>query len=228
MSWKIKGESVTYNLNDISQTELLINLNAANAESYNGSGTTWTDLSGNNRNGTIVGSPSWDGQSFDITSDSTYISLDSYSHGIEDFTYSILVKFDAFDTYDTLFENGAFADCGPLFRVQSRTSIAVYTESGLSGTFTWNPSINNWYNVVYRRSGSTNSLFVNGVLTGPEFTNQTNISLANANMWLMRSQHSGNQFTNGKIGQFALYTRALNKSEIESNYNYLSSIFTFN
>ena len=53
-----------------------------------------------------MGSPSWDGQSFDIISDSTYISLDSYSHGTDDFTYSIWVKFDAFDSYDTLFANG--------------------------------------------------------------------------------------------------------------------------
>lgn len=226
MAFRIKGSSgVTFSTDGIVQGNLLIHLNSANPASYGGSGTTWIDLSGNDRNGTLVGSPSWDGQSFDITSDSIYISLDSYSHNTNDFTYSMWVKFDAFDSNDTLFENGAYGDCGPLVRVQSRTSIAVYTESAVVGTFTWNPSINNWYNVVYRRSGSTNSLFVNGVLTGPEFTNQTNISLANANMWLMRSQHSGNQFTNGKIGQFALYTRALDITEIESNYNYLSSTF---
>ena len=226
MSWKIKGESVTFTTDDIAQTDLLVNLNATNPSSYNGSGTTWTDLSVNNRDGTIVGSPSWDGQSFDITSDSTYISLDSYSHGTNDFTYSIMVKFDAFEGNDTLFENGYWGDCGPLFRVQNRTSIAVYIESGLRGTFTWNPSVDTWYNVVYRRSGSTNSLFVNGELTGPEFTNQTNISIANANMFLMRSQHSNGQFTNGKIGQFALYTRALEDFEIISNYDFLISSFT--
>ena len=224
MSWKIKGESITFNPNDISQTELLINLNATDSNSYNGSGTTWTDLSGNNRDGTIVGSPSWDGQSFDITSDSTYISLDSYSHGTDDFTYSMWVKFDAFDSLDTLFENGLWTD-SLLFRVQSTTSINVYIEGALRGTFTWSPSVDTWYNVVYRRSGSTNSLFVNGVLTGPEFTNQTNISLANANMWLMRSQHASNQFTNGKIGQFAVYTRALDITEIQSNYNVLAPSF---
>ena len=225
MSWKIKGESITYNTNDITQADLLINLNAANAGSYSGNGSTWTDLSGNGRDGTILGSPSWDGQSFDITSDSTYISLDSYSHGTDDFTYSIWVKFDAFDSYDTLFANGSWSDVGPLFRIQSTTSINVYTESALRGTFTWSPSINTWYNVVYRRSGSTNSLFVNGLLTGSEFTDQANISLVNTNMWLMRSQHSTGQFTNGKIGQFALYTRALDSTEILSNYNALVSSF---
>jgi len=226
MSWKIKGESVTFTTDDIAQTDLLVNLNATNPSSYNGSGTTWTDLSVNNRDGTIVGSPSWDGQSFDITSDSTYISLDSYSHGTNDFTYSIMVKFDAFEGYDTLFENGSWQDCGPLFRVINRTSIQVYIETTQRGTFTWNPSVDTWYNVVYRRNGSTNSLYVNGELTGSEFTDQTNISLANANMWLMRSQHNNNQFTNGKIGHFALYTRALQELELISNYNFLTSQFT--
>ena len=226
MSWKIKGESITFNTDGIAEVDLLIHLDATNTSSYGGTGSTWTDLSGNDRNGTLVGSPSWDGQSFDITSDSTYISLDSYSHGTNDFTYSILVKFDAFEGNDTLFENGYWGDCGPLFRVSNRTSIQVYIETSLRGTFTWDPSVDTWYNVVYRRSGSTNSLFVNGVLTGPEFTNQTNISLANANMFLMRSQHSGGQFTNGKIGHFALYTRALDATEIQSNYNVLVSSFT--
>ena len=225
MSWKIKGESVTFPTGSIAIGNLLINLNAADPGSYNGSGTTWIDLSDNNRDGTIVGSPSWDGQSFDITSDSTYISLDSYSHGTDDFTYSIWVKFDAFEGYDTLFENGSWQDCGPLFRVSSRTSIQVYIENTQRGTFTWDPSVGTWYNVVYRRSGSTNSLFVNGVLTGPEFTDQTNINLANPNMWLMRSQHNTGQFTNGKIGQFALYTRDLSNEEIVSNYNVLASTF---
>ena len=225
MSWKIKGESITFNLNDIAQDDLLINLNAADPDSYSGSGSTWTDLSDNNRDGTIVGSPSWDGQSFDITSDSTYISLDSYSHGTNDFTYSMWVKFDAFDSNDTLFENGSWTDT-LLFRVQGTTSIRVYAEGSLRGTFTWSPSVDIWYNVVYRRNGSTNSLFVNGLLTGPEFTDQTNISLVNANMWLMRSQYVGGQSTNGKIGQFAVYTRSLDVVEIQSNYNVLAPSFS--
>ena len=224
MSWKIKGKSVSFG-NNIIQDGLVLNLDAGNPLSYPGSGTTWYDLSDNGNNGTLVGSPSWDGQSFDITSDSTYISLDSYSHGTNDFTYSIMVKFDAFEGYDTLFENGSWTDVGPLFRVDNTTSIQVYIESAQRGTFTWDPSANTWYNVVYRRSGSTNSLFVNGALTGSEFTDQTNINLATANMWLMRSQHTTGQFTNGKIGHFALYTRALDASEIQSNYSIIISQF---
>jgi hypothetical protein len=38
---------------------LVLNLDAANAESYSGSGTTWNDLSGNGNNGTLVNSPTY-------------------------------------------------------------------------------------------------------------------------------------------------------------------------
>ena len=36
---------------------LVAHLDAANKKSYPGSGTTWTDLTGNGNNGTLVGSP---------------------------------------------------------------------------------------------------------------------------------------------------------------------------
>jgi hypothetical protein len=204
---------------------LVLNLDAGNSASYPGSGTTWTDLSGNGNNGTLFGTPSFTASPgyFDITSDSTYVRLGSYVHRTNDFTYSMWVRFDAFD-YDTLFENGSWTDT-LLFRVQSRTSIAVYIESALRGTFTWNPSTGIWYNVVYTRSGSTNTLYVNGTQSGSTFTNQTDINIANAYTFLMRSQHATNQFTNGQMSQYSMYNRALTAQEVQQNYNALKSRF---
>jgi len=54
---------------------LVLALDAGNTKSYPGSGTSWTDLSGNGRNATVNGSPTFTNGYFDITSDSTYISL---------------------------------------------------------------------------------------------------------------------------------------------------------
>jgi len=205
---------------------LILALDAGNAKSYPGSGTSWTDLSGQGNNGTLIGTPSYAASPgyFDITSDSTYVRLSSYSHGTNNFTYSMWVRFDAFDSYDSLFENGSWTDT-LLFRVQSRTSITVYAEGALGGTFTWNPSINNWYNIVYTRSGSTNTLYVNGTQSGSTFTDQTNISISNAYTFLMRSQHLTNQFTNGQLAQYAMYNKALTASEITQNYNALKGRF---
>jgi len=38
---------------------LVLQLDAANTKSYPGSGTTWTDLSGNGNNGTLTNSPTF-------------------------------------------------------------------------------------------------------------------------------------------------------------------------
>ena len=45
------------------------------------------------------------------------------------------------------------------------------------------------------------------------------INLANQNLWLMRSQHTTGQFTNGKIAVFSIYNRALSSNEIQQNFN---------
>jgi len=200
---------------------LVLHLDAGDSASYPGSGTTWTDLSGNGNDATLFGTPSYTASPgyFDITSDSTYARLSSYSHLTNDFTYSMWVRFDAFGSYDTLIENGYWPDVGPLFRVENTTSITVFAEGPLRGTFTWSPSTNTWYNVVYTRSGSTNTLYVNGTQSGSTFTDQTNISLSNAYTILMRSQHSTGQFTNGQLAQYAMYNKALTSSEITQNFD---------
>jgi hypothetical protein len=58
---------------------LVLCLDSANTESYPGSGTTWTDLSGNGNNGTLVNGPVFDGEnlgsiSFDGVNDSVQIT----------------------------------------------------------------------------------------------------------------------------------------------------------
>ena len=56
---------------------LVLYLDAANKKSYPGSGTTWTDLSGNNNTGTLTNGPTFDSNNggsivFDGTND--YVS----------------------------------------------------------------------------------------------------------------------------------------------------------
>ena len=115
---------------DIVTDGLVLHLDAANRKSYPGSGSTWYDLSGNNRNGTINGSPVFSNGYFDITSDTTYISVSN--NGLvprsNDFTYCCWIKFDAVDGVDTIFENGSWTDT-LLFRHQTNT-FNVYAEGG--------------------------------------------------------------------------------------------------
>ena len=198
---------------------MVLCLDAGNRASYSGAGTVWTDLAGSN-NGTIVGSAVFVNGAFDITSDSTYISISNIGlvPRTNDFTYSCWINFDAFDTLDTIFENGSWTDT-LLFRHQTNV-INVYAEGALRGTFAWGTKTAGiWYNIVFKRENNIASCFINNILTGTPFTMNVDINLANTNLFLMRSQHTTGQFTNGKIASFSIYNRALTPAEIRQNYN---------
>ena len=200
---------------------LVLCIDAGNTKSYPGTGTSMTDLTGSGRTVTINGAPTYTKPYFTMTSDTTYISMGNsdLSHGTNDFTYSIWVRFASIDSLDTLIENGSWTDT-LLFRCQDST-VAVYAESALAGTFSWTRSTNVWYNVVFTRASSTVSMYVNGVLTGTPFTMATNISLGIPALWLMRSQHATGQFTSGDFSAFSVYTTALSNAQIRQNFNAL-------
>ena len=206
-------------------TGLLVYLDAGNPKSYPGSGTSLFDLSGNARTATVNGSPTFTGYYFTTTADTTYISLPSagLSPGVGNFTYSIWVWFNSVDSLDTLIENGSWTD-SLLLRLETNI-VTVYAEGSLRGSFSWTPSINTWYNVVFTRESSTTSMFVNGVLTGTPFTMTTDINIGVANVFLMRSQHSTAQFINGRFSAFSVYSSALTPGEILSNFSALRGRF---
>lgn len=202
---------------------LVLCLDAGNTRSYPGSGTTWTDLSGNGRNATVVGSPTFTNGYFDATSDSNYFTLASYSHGTSDFTYSMWMTIDTVDSLSTLFENGSWTDT-LLFRHET-SNIAVYAEGALYGTFAFTPVAGTWYNIVFKRESSVAYAYTNGNQIGSTFGLSVDISLANPNMWLMRSQHTTGQSNDGKVAAFSLYSRALSENEIKQNFNALRGRF---
>jgi hypothetical protein len=207
----------------ISLNGLVLCLDAGNSKSYPGSGTTWTDLSGNGRNGTINGSPTFTNGYFSITGDTTYVSIPNSGlvPRTNDFTYSCWVYLNSVDGLDTIFENGSWTDT-LLFRYES-TQFTVYAEGALRGTIIWTATTGVWVNIVLRRLSNTVSCFINNTSVGTPFTMSTDIDLANPNLWLMRSQHATGQFTNGRISVFSIYNRALSATEISQNYNALKS-----
>lgn len=199
---------------------LLLHLDAANTTSYSGSGSTWFDLSGANRNATINGTVSFTDGYFNTTSDSTYISMPNTGllPGTGDFTYSCWVYFNSFDSYDTIFENGSWQDC-LLLRLENNTNMTVHAESAYRGAFTWTATASTWYNIVFMRSSTTCSMYINNVLTGTPFAMNVDINLANPNLFIMRSQHATGQFTNGRISFFSIYNKALSTEERLQNFN---------
>ena len=205
----------------IATNGLALYLDAANIKSYPGTGTAWNDLSGNARNATINGTVSFTSNYFSISSDSTYISLSNSGlvPRTNDFTYSTWIYFNSTDSVDTIFENGSWTDT-LLFRFETN-QFTVYAEGALRGTIAWTPVTGSWLNIVLRRASNTVSCYINNVLTGTPFSMNLDIDLANPNLWLMRSQHTTGQWTNGRISTFSIYNSALSDVQIGQNFNAL-------
>lgn len=78
---------------------LVLHLDASNKKSYSGSGTTWTDRSGNSNNGTLVNGPTFDSAnggslSFDQTNDyvNTYKNGSELNLSEDSFSIEIAIK----------------------------------------------------------------------------------------------------------------------------------------
>lgn len=89
---------------------LVLNLDAGNPASYSGSGTTWTDLSGNGNNGTLVNSPTYNANNqgyLSFNGSNTYVDLpassSSFNVGSGDFTIETWVYPETADQYGHLF-----------------------------------------------------------------------------------------------------------------------------
>ena len=220
----LEGLYVTYP-NAIVTDGLVANLDAGNPASYSGTGTTWTDLTGNGNNGTIFGSPVFTSSPgyFDITSDSTYIRMNNANlkPRLSDFTYSCWIKYDSFPTFFTVFENGSYPD-SLLFRYERNNGfLSIYSESVFRGIFAQFNFINIWYNIVLKRENGICTVFINNNKVGDEVIVNIDINISNPYIFLMRSQYTTNQFTDGKISTFSIYNRALSGKEIEQNFNAL-------
>lgn len=198
---------------------LQVYLDAGNTSSYPGTGSTWYDISGNSRNATLVGTPTFSSYYFTGISDTNYFSMSN--SGIvprtSDFTYSMWVWFDSSDANDTLFENGSWTDC-LLFRYQSGTTLAVYAENTNPGNFSWTGGLSQWYHISLVRYNSIAYLYINGQSTGTPFAFATDINLTNTTMFIGRSQHTTGQSMDGRISTFQVYNRALNSNELIQNY----------
>jgi hypothetical protein len=216
---------------------LVLNLDAANIKSYPGSGTTWTDLSGNGNNGTLTPGVSGltfsrDGGGslvFDGTND--YVSIPSFNFGSNAFTISYwLYKLDRTYKYiqDLGGNNTGAISLGPGTggQLTANASINVYGGSKILSIGTelgssWYP-INQFFEITITRNGSVSLLYLNGSLiyTDTALGNFGGISTSK-----IGDYGGGGLNFNGRISNTKFYNRVLSSTEVQQNYNALKSRF---
>ena len=219
---------------DINENGLILHLDAANNKSYTGTGTTWTDLSGNGNNGTLTNGPTFNAANmgsivFDGTND--YIYRSSISN-FNSSTYTILLwgKFVSVSSSGILFNLGRSpSDANSEAQLYYNNSRLVYWDYAGSIAFNFIQSSGTLSTNVYQYLGftknSTNGTFyINGYSSGTG-TAAFDANISTNDFTIGADIRDSINYVNGNISQFLLYNRVLTASEVLQNYNATKSRF---
>jgi len=210
----------------IATSGLVLCLDAGNTRSYPGSGTAWTDLSGNANNGTLTNGPTFDsanGGNLVFNGTNQYASTPLSLGGYTAFTIAAWIKTtvaskDIIATYgvSNIFEFWLTATKNVALYVYN-TGTTYRTSSTVVGTGSWVYCVG-----VYQGSNATLNTYVNGILDNGVLTGTIPASVATgASTVVIGNANSGNYYFNGSMGQISIYNRALSAAEIAQNYNAL-------
>jgi hypothetical protein len=209
-------------------------LDAANSKSYPGSGTTWTDLSGNGNNGTLVNGVGYSGSnlgslSFDGVDDYTNHSP-ILSSGQQKYTISAWWKTSVNNRIQVVWEQNSststtntraaliFINANWGFNGQSNDAhdkVPVRVNQWTNGVITIDTTLGTNPVKIYENG----SLYWEGNTSG----SASNLNVGNFASGLGRKISSNSEYFIGNIAQVSIYNRALTASEIQQNYNALKS-----
>ena len=218
------------NFNNIVQDGLVLNLDAGNANSYPGSGTTWTDLSGNGNNGTLVNGVGYNSSnggslSFDGTND--YVDV-SGSIPVSAATFLAWVRLDG----------GQSSFTGVIFSRSSATSgmnfyyaseQIGYHWNDASNTYSWQSGLivptQEWCMMVVTVTSSSATAYLcrsSGITSATNTVSHSSTTLDAINVG--RDSSSGRDL-DGRMSVAMIYNKALTASEVAQNFNATRSRF---
>ena len=228
---------------------LVLHLDAGNSSSYSGSGTTWSDISGNSNNFTLVNSPTFISSNggaivFDGSNDyaNSATNASFFAFGTGDYSYGIWVRPDSTSTDGEAMLSCATGQGGNtpnsfqldfwngnprhLFRDSSSQVSAPWGET--LSTTSWSYVV-----VVNDRSEQEIKMYLNGrpankggyswdgatYGTGTDVHNFSGSSDTNG-VFKIAVNRNGNAFLDGAVAQVHVYKgKALTATEVKHNYD---------
>jgi len=241
---------------DIVEDGLLFHVDAADKNSYPGTGNTWYDLSGNGYNFTLVNSPLVAQERyFDFsTNEYAYLPLANYTgtsldRVAQSFSAEIVFQFAGTSSRKKFFGNGQYGNggwnigCG--YNNFNRIDIGVYSNyntcnptEGVNcqynrGNIGLDYSLNNteFFHYLFTYSyvsqtSATSKLYVNGTLVSQVGTNKGGTTAAITILAIGANTQGGWSSAFGNVGFARMYDRVLSTEEVEQNYKATKARFS--
>lgn len=213
----------------ISQTGLQLSLDAGLTTSYSGTGTTWSDISGNSFNATLTGSPAY------VSDDSYYFRFNGSNQvaqisNTNAFGTTSLPPVVTLETWAYLksggstqpitgFNNNAnyVFDLTLLSNTTLRARLVTSAARDISIDYT--SYLNKWTHIVFVASTNRTDLYLNGVLVGSNTSVTGNFSGATSTFYIGANPSLG--YSTCEIAVVRYYNVALNSTQVTQNYKAL-------
>lgn len=245
--FKASGKWPADDSGGIAQSGLIVHLDAYDANSYPGSGSTITDLTSTGANATLLNGAIWRNLSnqkyfdFDGTNDYARIPATSWSvgslfNGSNDFTISLWVNVDSFPTSTNyiyspvLFspaQGQAFITLGDAIPTNQIGLRMLLNNSWQTPVNTRTLMNHYWYNICVTFSSSSGStLYCNGLAIETSSTTGTIGSSSNSYSYFGASPVTNQyRYLDGSIASLLVYDRAITAAEAAQNFNNTASRF---
>jgi hypothetical protein len=216
---------------------LVLYVDAANTKSYPGSGTTWSDLSGNGNNGTLTNGPTFSSGNggsivFDGVNDEVRLNGVGVSSWNDPFTMEVWMYVPTGASWDggtnsrsTIFAVvGSFSGMYGLVKRPTEGQAGFYVRGdngGIDSTIT-GLARDTWHNLVGVWTGTVAYLYYNGSLTsGPNGSVRTGVpDSVNLTLGLARAfSGTTGAYFEGRIAVARYFFKALTADEVLQNYN---------
>jgi hypothetical protein len=229
-----------FNNEEIVSSGLVLHLDAGNVLSYSGSGSTWTDLSGNSNTAALTASPTYDSSNsgsllFNGSTQWATITNPSTLRN-QDFTVSIwfkpatqssaiksLIDFDhagaptqgwVMQSEDAITNRNFYLAWYDGSSFQPTGGGGIGAGKGIQLT------TGVWQNITYTKSGTSMLGYKNGTQTYTGTASNATVSyLSSRNMRIAAAVSIAGREFNGNISQVLMYNRAITSTEVTLNYN---------
>jgi hypothetical protein len=203
---------------------LVLCLDAANPKSYPGSGTTWSDLSGNGNNGTLTNGPTFNSGNggniiFDGTNDYVSTNLILSSPTTTATTFDIVFKNNSTSTFRGLIGASSYNETGfSIGFIGLSTMRNTYNASNLNfeNQFSYNSSVIS--NGIFIFNGRNINIYRNSILSS-SFTASFDAVQNSSGIQIGRNLQGGWGTSQVDIYSVKIYNRALTAAEIQQNFN---------